>query len=95
MSVATLEAGSSVRRWRWAPRTWGAEGFGALAYEETMRLVIPSSTAILLGFQTIYSAADWRQALSFPADRSRETIKDFLVAVKEPSIRCGRPRVKC
>jgi len=36
--------------------TWGAEGFGALAYAETMRLVIPSSTAILLGFQIIYSA---------------------------------------
>jgi len=36
--------------------TWGAERFGALSYPETMRLVIPSSTAILLGFQIIYSA---------------------------------------
>ena len=36
--------------------TWGGEQFGALSYPETMRLVIPSSTAILLGFQIIYSA---------------------------------------
>jgi hypothetical protein len=36
--------------------TWGAEGFGALAYAETMWLVIPSSTAILLGFQIIHGA---------------------------------------
>ena len=35
---------------------WGAERFGPLSYPETMRLVIPSSTAILLGFQIIYSA---------------------------------------
>ena len=36
--------------------SWGAEGFGPLAYADTMRFVIPSSTAILLGFQIIYSA---------------------------------------
>ena len=36
--------------------SWGAEGFGALAYAKTMRLVISSSTAILLGFEIIYSA---------------------------------------
>jgi len=35
--------------------TWGAKGLGALAYAETMRLVIPSSTGILLGSQIIYS----------------------------------------
>jgi len=35
---------------------WGAHGFGPLAFDETMRLVIPSSTALLLGFQTIYSS---------------------------------------
>ena len=36
--------------------TWSAEQFGALSSQEMMRLVIPSSTAILLGFQIIYSA---------------------------------------
>jgi glycosyltransferase involved in cell wall biosynthesis len=65
MSVATLEAGLIVGATlllgglglaAYALGTWGAERFGALSYPETMRLVIPSSTAILLGFQTIYSA---------------------------------------
>jgi glycosyltransferase involved in cell wall biosynthesis len=35
---------------------WGAHGFGMLKYDETMRLVIPSGTAILLGFQITYSS---------------------------------------
>jgi len=65
MSVITLEAGLIVGAVLllggfglavYALGTWGAEGFGALAYAETMRLVIPSNTAILLGFQIIYSA---------------------------------------
>jgi hypothetical protein len=65
MSVVTLEAGliigaalllGGLGLALYAFGIWGAEGFGALAYAETMRLVIPSSTAILLGFQTIYSA---------------------------------------
>ena len=65
MSVVTLEAGlivgvalllGGLGLAVYALGTWGAEGFGALAYAETMRLVIPSSTAILLGFQIIYSA---------------------------------------
>ena len=65
MSVATLEAGLIVGAALllgglglavYALGSWGAEGFGALAYAKTMRLVIPSSTAILLGFQIIYSA---------------------------------------
>jgi hypothetical protein len=65
MSVVTLEAGlivgavlllSGLGLAVYALGTWGAERFGALAYPETMRLVIPSSTAILLGFQIIYSA---------------------------------------
>ena len=65
MSVVTLEAGLIVGAAlllgglglaAYALGTWGAERFGALSYPETMRLVIPSSTAILLGFQIIYSA---------------------------------------
>ena len=65
ISVVTLEAGLIVGAVLllgglglavYALGTWGAEGFGALSYMETMRLVIPSSTAILLGFQIIYSA---------------------------------------
>ena len=65
MSVVTLEAGLIVGAALllvglalalFALGIWGAEGFGALAYAETMRLVIPSSTAILLGFHIIYSA---------------------------------------
>jgi glycosyltransferase involved in cell wall biosynthesis len=65
MSVVTLEAGIIVGAVLllgglglavYALGTWGAERFGALAYAETMRLVIPSSTAVLLGFQIIYSA---------------------------------------
>jgi glycosyltransferase involved in cell wall biosynthesis len=35
---------------------WGAGHFGALSPTAAMRLVIPSGTAILLGFQTAYSA---------------------------------------
>ena len=35
---------------------WGAEQFGNLSPTETMRFVIPSGTAILLAFQTAYSA---------------------------------------
>jgi glycosyltransferase involved in cell wall biosynthesis len=65
MSVVTLEAGLIIGALlllgglglaAYALGTWGAERFGALSYPETMRLVIPSSTAILLGFQIIYSA---------------------------------------
>jgi glycosyltransferase involved in cell wall biosynthesis len=35
---------------------WGTEQFGALSPTSAMRLVIPSGTAILLAFQTAYSA---------------------------------------
>lgn len=35
---------------------WGAQEFGSLPPPETMRLVIPSTTAILLAFQVIYGA---------------------------------------
>jgi len=35
---------------------WGNAAFGALSPEATMRLVIPSGTAILLAFQTAYGA---------------------------------------
>jgi glycosyltransferase involved in cell wall biosynthesis len=36
--------------------SWGMERFGPLSPFDTMRLVIPSGTAILLAFQTAYSA---------------------------------------
>jgi hypothetical protein len=64
-SVVTLEAGliigvllllTGLGLAAYGLGTWGAEGFGPLVYAKTMRLVIPSSTAILLGFQVIYSA---------------------------------------
>ena len=56
--------------------TWGAERFGALSYPETMRLVIPSSTAILLGFQIIYSAF-FVSILEIRASRpAEETVSD-------------------
>ena len=35
---------------------WGLGGFGNLAPEETMRLIIPSATLILLGFQCAYGS---------------------------------------
>jgi glycosyltransferase involved in cell wall biosynthesis len=64
-SVVTLEAGlvagavlllTGLGLAVYALGDWGAHGFGALAFDQTMRLVIPSSTAILLGFQVIYSS---------------------------------------
>ena len=36
--------------------SWGAAHFGPLSVTQTMRLVIPSSAALLLGFQVIYGA---------------------------------------
>lgn len=35
---------------------WGQEGFGPLDYRQTMRLVIPSATLLVLGVQTIFSS---------------------------------------
>jgi glycosyltransferase involved in cell wall biosynthesis len=40
----------------YAVGAWGAERFGPLSPSDTMRLVIPSGTAILLAFQTAYGA---------------------------------------
>ena len=40
----------------YALSSWNAQGFGALPVEETMRLVIPSATAILLAFAVTYGA---------------------------------------
>jgi hypothetical protein len=39
-----------------AVESWTGEGFGSLRPSETMRLVIPSATLILLAFQLIYGA---------------------------------------
>jgi hypothetical protein len=35
---------------------WGGTGFGALHYRETLRIVIPASTMLVLGVQTILSS---------------------------------------
>lgn len=35
---------------------WGGTGFGALHYRETLRIVIPASTMLILGVQTIFSS---------------------------------------
>jgi hypothetical protein len=34
--------------------SWGSSGFGALRPDATMRLIIPSATMIVLGFQLAY-----------------------------------------
>jgi hypothetical protein len=65
MSVIPLEAGLAAGAALllgglglavYALGDWGAHRFGPLALDRTMRLVIPSCTAVLLGFQTIYSS---------------------------------------
>jgi glycosyltransferase involved in cell wall biosynthesis len=48
---------------------WGAEEFGALSASRAMRLVIPSGTLILLGFQTA-SSAFFVSVLEIRASRS-------------------------
>jgi hypothetical protein len=35
---------------------WGGRGFGALHYRETLRIVIPASTMLILGVQTVLSS---------------------------------------
>jgi glycosyltransferase involved in cell wall biosynthesis len=54
LSAAMLLAGTALGCY--AVGFWGAEGFGGLAPTQTMRLVIPSGTLILLGCQTATSA---------------------------------------
>jgi hypothetical protein len=64
VGVYTLEAGliggavmmlCGIALGLYAVGAWGAEDFGALAATAAMRLVIPSGTLILLGFQTASS----------------------------------------
>jgi glycosyltransferase involved in cell wall biosynthesis len=64
-SIFTLEAGlvcaaamllSGIGLGVYAVSSWGAVDFGALSATLAMRIVIPSGTLILLGFQTAYSA---------------------------------------
>ena len=38
----------------YAVSAWGAQGYGSLDASQTFRLVIPSGTAIILGFQRYY-----------------------------------------
>ena len=61
----TLEAGlvagvllvvAGVGTSLWAVSEWGARAFGELDPEQTLRLVIPGTTALLLGFQIVLSS---------------------------------------
>ena len=67
--------------------SWSAAQFGPLSVSDTIRLVVPSGTAILLGFQMAYSAffisvleirasnsesGVWRQQLAVSRDVQRE-----------------------
>jgi glycosyltransferase involved in cell wall biosynthesis len=65
MRIASLEAGLmlggalfviGIVLAIFALSSWDAGGFGALRPSETMRLVIPSATAILLAFHIVYGA---------------------------------------
>ncbi|HVJ52738.1 MAG TPA: glycosyltransferase family 2 protein [Aliidongia sp.] len=59
---------------------WGAETFGLLQPSETMRLAIPSSTAIMLGFQIAYGAF-FISVLEIRSSRlARETRRDVAAA---------------
>jgi glycosyltransferase involved in cell wall biosynthesis len=40
----------------WALGAWGARSFGVLDPQETLRLVVPGATALILGFQTVLSS---------------------------------------
>jgi hypothetical protein len=61
--------------------SWGAEDFGPLAATQSMRLVIPSGTLILLGFQTACSAF-FVSVLEIRASRSIEPHAKQDVEVK-------------
>jgi hypothetical protein len=94
MSVVTLEIGLigglvlllvGLGLAVYALGSWGAEGFGPPAYAQTMRLVIPSSTAILLGFQIIYSA--FLSAFSISSPLARPKARYRTVRPKQPDCR--------
>jgi hypothetical protein len=53
-SAALLLAGLGLAAY--ALGYWGAQRFGPLPVTETMRFVIPSTTAFLLGFQILHGA---------------------------------------
>ena len=65
VDLMTLEAGiilglglilAGVALGIWALGSWSAAGFGPMIVERVMRLVIPSVTAITLGFQVLYGS---------------------------------------
>jgi glycosyltransferase involved in cell wall biosynthesis len=81
VGVYTLEAGliggavmmlCGIALGLYAVGAWGAEDFGALAATAAMRLVIPSGTLILLGFQTA-SSGFFVSVLEIRATRSPGT----------------------
>ena len=80
VGVYTLEAGlicgaammlAGIALGFYAVGAWGAEDFGALSTTATMRLVIPSGTLILLGFQTA-SSGFFISVLEIRASRSAD-----------------------
>ena len=79
-SLFTLEAGlicggilllGGIGLGCYAVSSWGANDFGPFAVSRAMRLVIPSGTLILLGFQTA-SSAFFVSVLEIRASRPRE-----------------------
>ena len=53
---------------------WGAQRFGPLPVTETMRFVIPSTTAFLLGFQLLHGAFFF-SVLEIRASQSNQATK--------------------
>ncbi len=51
-AMAVLGAGLLA----WAVADWAAQDFGPLDYQRTLRIVIPGSTLLVLGVQTIFSS---------------------------------------
>jgi glycosyltransferase involved in cell wall biosynthesis len=86
VNVFTLEAGlmfggllvlGGLGLGGYAMTSWNTENFGALSASHVMRLVIPSGTLILLGFQTA-SSAFFISVLEIRATRRNESETDLV-----------------
>jgi glycosyltransferase involved in cell wall biosynthesis len=89
VGIFTLEAGlicaaalllSGLGLGIYALSYWNAESFGALSASQAMRLVIPSGTLILSGFQTA-SSAFFISMLEIRATRHGPTVTEDVAAV--------------
>ncbi len=73
--------------------SWGTERFGPLSASETMRLIIPSGTMILIGLQVMFagffaSVLEVRSARVLPSDSppdSRNEASSILVSRSKPA----------